>query len=148
MRLNTPRFLVVFVITSIAVPAVLFGVSAVFGIDLSSSFLPFIPFLAAATFEGHRQVQTHQTMPGSGDMWSAALWMGIVGMLANLVMAGLFFLVVPGMSEGLAGIPVNFLVIGFTITFVVAVLISRLFLWVGARSAFKALERAKKETHS
>lgn len=86
-------------------------------------------------------------MPGSGDMWSAALWMGIVGMLTNLVMGGLFFLVVPGISGGLAGIPVSILVIGFTITFVVAFLISRLFLWVGARSAFKAVERAKKETN-
>ena len=147
MRLNIPRFLVVFVIASIAVPAVLFGVSAVFGIDLSSSSLPFIPFMGAATFEGYRQVEAHQTMPGSGDMWSAALWMGIVGMLTNLVMGGLFFLVVPGISGGLAGIPVSILVIGFTITFVVAFLISRLFLWVGARSAFKAFERAKKETN-
>lgn len=87
-------------------------------------------------------------MPGRNDMWSAALWMGIVGMLTNLVMAGLFFLVVPGISDGLAGIPVNFLLIGFTITFVVAFLISRLFLWVGARSAFKAIDRAKKESIS
>lgn len=146
MRLSLPRFLMIFVATSVAVPAVLFAVSALFGFDLSSNFVPFVPFLAAATFESNRHVQTHKSMPGSRDMWSVALWMGIVGMLTNLAMAAVFFLAVPGMSEPLVSIPVSFVVIGFAIAFVVAFLTSRLFLWVGARSAFKAVQRAERET--
>lgn len=135
------RFSLVFLASSIAVPVALYAIKAAFQIDLSNSFVPFIPFLAGATYEGQKYVQNFGAMPNGGEMWFAALIMGIIGTLIGLGLSAVAFLAIPGWAEAIAGIPPSFMLVGIGIMLVLAILMCRIFVWSGARGAFKKLQR-------
>ena len=137
-------FSLVFLATSIAVPLVLYTIETAFQVDLSNSFLPFIPFLAGATYEGHRYVQSFGAMPSGGEMWFAALIMGVVGMLIACGLSVIFFLAMPGWAEAVAAIPIAYMAIGFGIMLILAILMCRVFVWSGAKGAIKNFQRASR----
>ena len=136
------RFSLIFIATAIGVPLALLVIQNVFQINLFSSFVPFVPYLAGAMFEGQKYVQQFGDMPTGKEMWLAAIVMGIVGILITLLATAVIFLAVPEASEAVADIPFSILAIGFGVMIVPAILMCRIFVWSGARGAHKKLQRS------
>ncbi|WP_377193203.1 ABZJ_00895 family protein [Ruegeria meonggei] len=136
------RFSLVFTLVSIAIPLFVFAASAVFDVDLSGSFVHMVPFIAGAIFEGQRYAQQFDEMPAKSEMWNAALIMACVGMVISLVWAALLFFALPSLSAPLRDIPILFLAIGFCVILLIAFLMCRVFVALGARTYLKNSRRS------
>lgn len=141
IRLNVGRFTLVYGAASVVVPALLWAVQAILGLDLFSTFAGFIPFLAGAMVEGQMHVLEHKAMPANRDMWRVAFWMGAVGIAISLVITAAIFLVYPVALDPLPGLPLQYLVITCVIIFALAVVLSRFFLGVAVKLQMRAIQR-------
>lgn len=133
------RFAVIYIAVSIAVPVVLYLIELAFGFSLSSSGVSILPYLAAALEAGTRHVNTHKQMPSKSDMWKGAAYMGLIGTGISSVFALSLLFISPEIGELVGSLSALTWVLIILGLFVFGVLISRLFVGLGARTAAKSL---------
>lgn len=132
------RFAVIYIAVSIAVPVVLYLIELAFGFSLSSSGVSILPYLAAALEAGTRHVNTHKQMPSKSDMWKGAAYMGLIGTGISSVFALSLLFISPEIGELVGSLSALTWVLIILGLFVFGVLISRLFVGLGARTAAKS----------
>ncbi|MEX0318503.1 MAG: ABZJ_00895 family protein [Ruegeria sp.] len=137
------RFSFVFIATSVAIPIVILAVQLLLGINLSSSAVGFIPFMTAAMTEGQRYVKEFGDLPSKREMWLAAVLMGWVGMTLSFIMGGVLLAMSPELFTEMMQLPIAFWLFGFVIVLIVAILMCRGAVGVGARSQLKQARRGR-----
>ncbi len=143
--MNIRRYALIFVGVAVGLGLLSLAVQALFGIDIFNGGMAIIPPMTAAMIEGHRYAMKEKRLPESPDMWrfsrSAALVVLAIAMVATVALS----FVVPQMRALMAMRAGGGILMGVVLLqTLLAFLVTRYFLGLGARSALNAAKKKGK----
>lgn len=131
------RFAMVFTAASIAIPFLVMAIERLLNISVSSAGTSMIPFMVAASIEGQNYVKQFGDVPSKAEMWFAARIMALIGMGLSLILGAVSLYLFPETREILAILPTVALLIIVVVLYIIAFLICRAFIGIGARAELK-----------
>ncbi|MTH98675.1 MULTISPECIES: ABZJ_00895 family protein [Alphaproteobacteria] len=141
MKTNIVRFSLVYVGTCIAMPFMDLAAQKLLGAELPGAAAGMIPFMTAAMIEGQRYVKDHGEKPTTSGMWAASRLMALVGLVWSLLLAVVFVMVFPEVLAPLSSLPIIWMLVILGISFVLSILLCRLFIGLGAKNQLKQMAR-------
>ena len=146
-KVNHMRFAAWFMGLSIGLPIGFAVIQRLTGYDLSSSAVSLIPMMISSMQEGVHFARTEKIKPQARRGWMIALHLAVFALVLSAVLMVMSWVMFPGVM----GFVLNTLGIGGALSFlagffVLAVLLARLFLGLGARTELKQIaSKAERE---
>lgn len=140
-KINYNRFTLVFLGMTIGMPILLMLVNALTGLELQNAGSTIIPMMIAAMVEGQGFARTDARRPTNGEAWMISFRLTAVALILSFVLAIVVKLLWP---EIIASVPSGWWVIVSVAIAVIFVLVARIFLALGAKTALRAIEKSGK----
>lgn len=137
------RFALVFLAAAVGLVAVMILFFVLTGTSISNAGMSLIPYFVAASIEGQRFARSGLPDPEKGDIWRAAVIMGLIGLAVGLVLAAPI-LSGPRGAAVFSVVPPAMLAGGLAVITALGILMSRVFWGIGLRGERRAQARKKR----
>lgn len=140
--MNLKRFSIVYVVTALALIAIVSAVQAVLGFRIANGGMSIIPAIVAGMIEGQRYARAHRALPEGADMWRFAKAAALVILGLSLVFAVVFSLIMPDLRQMMSDpVGASVLFAGSLLQAALGLVLVRFFVGMGAKSQLTAIRK-------